>query len=90
MADSESLLEIEPSGLLLSAFKPAEGGQGVVVRILNTKSTAQEARVTIGFPFEKAEMLRLDETPESSSPRREGQTLHFSVPPHALRSVGIE
>jgi hypothetical protein len=90
MAESESLLEIEPSGLLLSAFKPAEGGQGVVVRILNTGSTAQEARVTIGFPFEKAEMLRLDETPEVSSPRREGQTLHFPVPPHALRSVGIE
>jgi hypothetical protein len=90
MAESESLLEIEPSGLLLSAFKPAESGQGVVIRILNPTTTAQEARVTIGFPFEKAEMLRLDETPESSSPRREGQSLDFSVPAHALRTVGIE
>jgi hypothetical protein len=57
---------------------------------LNPTTTAQEARVTIGFPFEKAEMLRLDETPESSSPRREGQSLVFSVPAHALRTVGIE
>jgi alpha-mannosidase len=90
IAESVSLLEIEPSALVLSAFKPAENGKGIVLRILNPTTTVQEARISIGFPFEKAELLRLDETPETSSPRREGQMLHFPVPPHALRTLGIE
>ena len=87
--ESEPLLEVEPSTLVLSAFKPAEGGNGVVVRILNPTTAAQQARITLGFPFERSVMLRLDETPEASSPQRDGQSLCFSVPPHALRTVGV-
>jgi mannosylglycerate hydrolase len=88
-AESAPLLEIEPSALVLSAFKPAEKGHGVVIRVLNPTTTSQQARMTLGFPFEKAKMLRLDETPEPTSPQRKGQTLHFPVPPHALRTVGV-
>lgn len=89
VAESEPLLEVEPSTLLLSAFKPAESGDGVVVRILNPTATAQEARVTFGFPFEKSKTLRLDEAPDAFPLRRRGQTLCFPVPPHALRTVGV-
>jgi mannosylglycerate hydrolase len=88
-AESTPFLEIEPSTLVLSAFKPAENGDGVVLRILNPTSTLQEARVTLGFSFEQSEILRLDETPEGSSPRRDRQTLVFPIPPHALRTVGV-
>jgi alpha-mannosidase len=89
VTESEPLLEIEPSALVLSAFKPAENGKGVVVRVSNPTPTSCEARMAIGFSFQKAEMLRLDETPEPYPLRRKGQTLCFSVPPHALRTIGI-
>ena len=88
-AESESFLAVEPSELVLSAFKPAENGEGVVLRISNPTSTLQEARIELGFPFEQFEMLRLDETPTGTSPQRDGRILSFSIPPHALRTIGI-
>jgi alpha-mannosidase len=89
--EGEPLFQLEPSGLTLSAFKPAESGAGgVVLRVLNPTAEPQEARVTLGFPFARSEPLRLDESAADYSVRREGQTLCFSVPPHALCTVGVE
>jgi len=88
-AESESLLEIEPSELVLSAFKPAGNGDGVVLRISNPTSTLQEARIELGFPFERSEILQLDETLTGTSPERDGRTLSLPIPPHALRTIGI-
>jgi mannosylglycerate hydrolase len=88
--DGEPLLRIEPSSLLLSAFKPAESGEGVVLRVLNPTTTPQQARITLGFPFERAAGLRLDEESEAYPLSQEGSTLSFPVPAHGLRTLGIE
>ena len=87
--EGEPLVELAPRSLVLSAFKPAESGKGVVLRVLNPAATAQTACVTLGFPFERAEPLRLDEAPADFSLSREGATLHLEVPPHALRTFGV-
>ncbi|MBW2447537.1 MAG: hypothetical protein JRG83_16635 [Deltaproteobacteria bacterium] len=84
-----SLLELEGEELALSALKPAESGVGFVLRVLNPGSEAREARVTLGFPFERAEAVRLDETPEAQEVSRDGATLRFNVPAHGLRSVHV-
>jgi len=86
---TEALFLLEPSMLMLSAFKPAERGHGVVFRVLNPTSSVQQARVTLGLPFDRAEPLRLDESPADFSISRSGQTLSFPVFPHELRTVGI-
>jgi alpha-mannosidase len=83
------LLLLEPSGLVLSALKPAEQGAGLVVRVLNPSDEAMEARLRLGFPFTDAESVRLDETPVDEPLSRDGGTLRFRVPPHALRSVRV-
>jgi mannosylglycerate hydrolase len=85
-----ALLELSPRALLLSALKPAEQGEGVVVRVLNPTDAAHEAALRLGFPFASAEAVRLDETPTGDGLARHGDTLRFTVPPHALRSVCIE
>ncbi|MBW2387224.1 MAG: hypothetical protein JRG89_02200 [Deltaproteobacteria bacterium] len=87
--EGDSLLQIEPATLLLSAFKPAETEEGVVLRVLNPTTAPQQAKITLGFPFERAEPARLDESPEEFPLTREGPTLHFPVPPHALRTLII-
>jgi alpha-mannosidase len=84
-----SLLELAPSALLLFAVKPAEAGAGLVVRVLNPTSEPHTATLRLGFPFASAEAVRLDETPAGDASTRAGDTLRFSVPPHALRSVRI-
>jgi len=88
-AESTPFLELEPAGLLLSAFKPAEDGGSVVVRILNPTENSIEASVTFGFPFESFESLRLDESPLAFEILRDGQTLKFLVEPHALRTIRV-
>jgi len=88
-AEGEPLVEVEPKALLVSALKPAEKGDGLVLRLSNPTAVPQEARVTLGFPFERADPVRLDEEPDEQTVVREGASLRFSVPSHALRSVRI-
>jgi mannosylglycerate hydrolase len=90
VADREPILGVEPHTLILSAFKPAEHGEGIVLRISNPTAMTQQARITFHVPFERSQALRLDETPEIFPISREGQTLCFSVPPHALRTIGLD
>jgi alpha-mannosidase len=85
-----ALLSLAPRALVLSAVKPAEDGRGLVVRVLNPTGAACEAELRLGFPFERAEAVRLDETPCGDPVTRSAETLRFPVPPHALRSVRIE
>jgi 2-O-(6-phospho-alpha-D-mannosyl)-D-glycerate hydrolase len=85
-----ALLALEPCALLLSAVKPAERGAGLVVRVLNPTAAAQTATLRLGFPFARAESVRLDETASGDPLAREGDLLRFALPPHALRSVWVE
>jgi alpha-mannosidase len=85
-----ALLSLAPRALVLSALKPAEDGGGLVVRVLNPTDVACEAELRLGFPFARAEAVRLDETPSEGPVTRRAETLRFPVPAHALRSVRIE
>ena len=60
-----------------------------MVRVLNPTASPQRAELTLGFEFDRAETLRLDEESEDYPLSRDGQTLRFPVPPHALRTLGI-
>jgi hypothetical protein len=84
-----ALISLAPRSLLLSALKPAEEGAGLVVRVLNPTDAACDAELRLGVPFEHAEAVRLDEAPGTGPVTRNGDTLRFAVPPHALRSVRI-
>jgi mannosylglycerate hydrolase len=82
------LLALEPRDLLLSACKPAERGDGIVVRVLNPTAHPHTAVLRLGVPVEHVVPVRLDEEP---APQLEaslrGGAARFEVPPHALRSV---
>jgi alpha-mannosidase len=83
------LLSLEPRALLLSSLKPADDGAGFVVRVLNPTDAAHTASLRLGAPFTHAGPACLDETPAGFAVRRDGGTLRFEVPPHALRSVRV-
>jgi hypothetical protein len=86
-AAGRPLVELAPGPLLLTALKPAERGGGLVLRVANPGEQPVEARVRLGFPFERATAVRLDETEVALPLLREGDALRFEVPAHALRSV---
>jgi hypothetical protein len=84
------LLALEPEGLLLTAFKPAMDGDGVILRILNPDDAPSDAVVRLGFDVESARAVRLDEGPAEESVLLDGRrTLRLLIPPHALRSVRL-
>jgi hypothetical protein len=87
--EGRALLALEPRALVLSAVKPAEQEEGLVVRVLNPTDAAHEATLRLGFPFARVEAVRLDEAPTGDAVTRAGETLRFTVPPHALRSVRV-
>jgi hypothetical protein len=87
LADDATLLALAPSGLVLSALKPAEDGDGIVVRVLNPSDAHMQARLQVAVPFRSATAVRLDEEPAEWAAERDGAVLRFDVPPHALRSV---
>ena len=85
-----ALLTIEPRDVLLAALKPAEGGTGVIVRLLNPSDTAHEARMHVRFPFAGVRSVRLDETPNSEPIAVSGSRVSLPLPPHSLRSVRFD
>jgi len=85
-----ALLQLEPPALLLSTLKPAEQGEGIILRVLNPTASDLEARVTLGFPFQRARAVRLDEELASDPLERQGPVLRFPIPAHALRTLRID
>lgn len=84
-----SLLSLQPADLLLSAVKPAERGDGIVVRVLNPTDVPLEAELSLGFRVGSAEAVRLDEEPAGEEIELAKNRIRFAVPPHALRSVRL-
>jgi mannosylglycerate hydrolase len=89
LSGGRSLLTMEPAMLLLSALKPAEDGEGLIVRVLEVAGAPTTAVLRFGFRVRGAEAVRLDETPIEDGVAREGDTIRLDLPARALRSVRV-
>jgi alpha-mannosidase/mannosylglycerate hydrolase len=84
-----ALLSLAPSSLILSAVKPAESGDGIVVRVLNPSADAVRAILALGFRVTRVAAVRLDETPSGDALVATPRAVEFDIPPRALRSLLI-
>jgi len=82
-----SLLTLAPRELELTTVKPADDGNGVIVRVLNPTDAALEAHLRVAWTPTSATAVRLDETPTNDQVRVSDGAVSFDVPPHALRTV---
>ena len=94
-----AMIELGPGPHILSALKPAERGDGIVVRVLNPSDAAATAALRVGFPLTCATAVRLDEEPAQHRIELDGQTvlvepgsgLHIPAGlPHALSAAAAE
>jgi mannosylglycerate hydrolase len=85
-----SLLELSPAALVLQAVKPAEQGDGIVIRVLNPTDQPIDATLRFRTPVKGCRSVRLDEQPVDEALAVEGQTVTFAVRAHGLRTVALE
>ena len=79
---------LEPATIVLSALKPADDGDGLVVRVLNPNDTPTATTIRFGFPVAAARAVRLDET-GTDDVAVEGGEIRTTVPARALRSFRV-
>lgn len=84
-----SLLEIEPRQILLSALKPPEEGEGLILRLLNPSDREIKACIKTGFPLNRVIPIRIDENSAEHTLSVKENIIEIPVPPHALRSLLI-
>ncbi len=58
-----SLVSVDQKAWVLSAVKPAEDGQAVIVRFFNAADRVTRGRVLTALPVRSARLCRMDETP---------------------------
>ncbi|MEI5583771.1 MULTISPECIES: glycosyl hydrolase-related protein [unclassified Agromyces] len=84
---------------LVSAMKPADDGDGVILRLVNPADSAREARLTVPGAV-RVSPVRLDETPDPDAdttpepspgpPSGATAEVRVSMGPHATRSFRLE
>ena len=85
------MLTLSPGAIVLSALKPAERGDGIVLRVLNPTDEVVEAVVDLGFAVSAVRPVRLDEGPaDDGEVALEGDRIRLTVEPHRLRSVLLD
>lgn len=90
LADGVRLVTVVPDALVLSALKPAEDGDGVVLRVRNPTDETRRAEIEFGFPVGAVTSVRLDESPDDGGAvERTTAGVAFAVAPHQLRTVRI-
>ncbi|HEX5385791.1 MAG TPA: glycoside hydrolase family 38 C-terminal domain-containing protein [Gemmatimonadales bacterium] len=85
LAPSPESIALEGDGLVVSAVKPAEAGDGVVLRCVNLSARSVHGRWCFGTSRGRAWRVRADEREPRPAPLTDsGCTLAFSAPPHAF------
>jgi mannosylglycerate hydrolase len=89
LAAETSLLEIDAQHSVLSACKPAQEGDRIVVRVLNPTDVPDDVTLRFGLDVRRARPVRIDEQPDEFYVEHHGRQVQFHVPPHALRTVRV-
>lgn len=87
LVPDKALLQVRPHEVLLSALKPAESGEGMILRLLNPTEHEMNAEVELGFRVGHVLSVRLDESPDDEDVEIEDDRLRLTIRPHALRSL---
>jgi alpha-mannosidase len=88
LTSGRSLVQLSPSEVVLSAIKPADRIDGLVLRVLNPTDDPVVAEIVLGFPIEAARPVRLDEEPVGPGDLvHDGSRLRLTVEPRRLRTI---
>ncbi len=90
-----ALLELMAgSHAVLSGIKPAEDGNGLIVRLYNTAGVGTDAVISLGMPAGGVHIVDVLEQPEADDATTvsldgDGSVVRIALPPHAMRSLRL-
>jgi alpha-mannosidase len=84
--DSSSLVRLEGKGAVIEALKPAEDGNGAVLRLYECFGGRRNIKLRPGFEFKKAYIVNVLEEELESLPVTDG-TLELSLKPYQILSI---
>jgi len=74
-------VELAPSELVLTAVKPADSGDGIIIRFYNSSETPVAGRVTFGLPMRAIISTNLlEDSSESTQTWTNTNTISLNVP----------
>jgi mannosylglycerate hydrolase len=86
-----SMLHLHSEALLLSAFKPAETGQGCIVRLLNPTSSQATGEIELGWDVHSVQHVSLDErTVLADVPLLDAHRFTVTLAPHKLHTLRLQ
>jgi alpha-mannosidase len=90
-AAEDSLLRVE-GDLLVSAIKPGEQGDELVIRFWNPSGNSARGSVHFKNAPKSARALKLNEAPDTTaaSPVLDTQTMHIEAAPHRIVTIGVK
>jgi len=84
----DSILKIQPDSMQLTALKPAEDGQGVILRLLNTSSLKVKGQIVFQIPIASVQKCPLNES-EIMTYELKNKKIHFNANPWELLTFRI-
>lgn len=84
-----SFLELSGDGIALAAVKPAEDGDGIIVRIYNTTPRPAAGALTFFRPLAAATAVDLLERPLGDAPRSGDNGIALTLPPWRIASYRV-
>ncbi len=84
-----SFVDLAPDELAVSAIKPADDGDGWIVRFWNTQDRPVEARLAAGFDLAAAELVNLLEERLDEVTVRDRRTVELPVRGRQIVSIRL-
>ena len=85
-----SFIEQRTASLIVSAVKPPEDGDGLIVRLWNPTAQRQTDTLTLWRPVQRAELIELSEAPaEGPSPEVRGNSVTVRAEPHQIVTLRL-
>ncbi|MDO8685080.1 MAG: glycoside hydrolase family 38 C-terminal domain-containing protein [Clostridiales bacterium] len=73
------LVRVDRRNMAISAFKPAESGEGLILRLYNGSSTAEKVRVELDFDIERVYEVDLNENKTYRMVGTDGKGFEFDI-----------
>ena len=83
---TESLVSLESDSAVIETVKPAEDGDGYIVRIYESECNATEAKLNVAFPFKKVSETNMLEE-DIAELEACGNTVNLQLKPFQIKTI---